>query len=124
MMDNSCKCGLLALLASSASLPVHASVVTPGENPGQYNISVYIDNDSELPYPESGLVRFGVLRYESDWLDEQLKAWRDWVGCEETLRRRPLASRPLSRFAASVLPHSVSGDDRGTELRPSGRSYR
>jgi hypothetical protein len=75
----------IAVVAGMLSPTTHASVLTPGENPGQYAISVYIDNDSDLPYPAEGLVGSGLLRYESDWLDQQLQAWSAWVDCEESL---------------------------------------
>jgi hypothetical protein len=74
----------LTLLVALIGVPGHASVLLLGENPGQYDISVYIDNDSELPYPESGLVGSGFLRYESEWLDAQLGYWRSWVDCYQS----------------------------------------
>jgi hypothetical protein len=73
-----------AFLVALIGMPCHASVLLLGENPGQYGISVYIYNDSDLPYPESGLVGSGFLRYESEWLDAQLGHWRSWVDCYES----------------------------------------
>jgi hypothetical protein len=37
----------LTLLVALIGVPGHASVLLLGENPGQYAISVHIDNDSE-----------------------------------------------------------------------------
>jgi hypothetical protein len=60
-----------------------ASVLTPGENPGQYQVQVYIRNESDLPYPSEGMVGDGFIQYESEWLDRQLDAWSAWVTCED-----------------------------------------
>jgi hypothetical protein len=65
-------------------LPVvtaRASVLTPGEDPGQFGLSAYVHNDSELPYPQSGQVGDGFIRYESAWFDKELAAWQAWAAC-------------------------------------------
>jgi hypothetical protein len=74
----------LCLLTAGCAISAQASVLTPGENPGQYYLEVDIYNGSELPnYPPSGLVGEGFLRYESDWLDRQIAAWTAWRDCYE-----------------------------------------
>lgn len=77
---------LVCLVAFGSVHDAAASVITPGENPGQYNIYVYIaENGSDLPYPPAGtVVGTGFLRYESLWLDQQVKAWDAWVECLDT----------------------------------------
>ena len=59
---------VLCLCAAAFAGPAPASVLVPGEDPGQYSVQVYILNDSNLPYPPSGLVGAsalaGVMGYE------------------------------------------------------------
>src|SRR5262245_8797553 len=64
-------------------LTARASVLTPGENPGQFGLSMYVTNDSDLPYPAFGQVGDGFIRYESDWFDHELATWQEWVACTD-----------------------------------------
>jgi len=45
---------LLCLVVACGVMRAEASVLTPGENPWQYDLAMYIRNDNELPYPPSG----------------------------------------------------------------------
>ena len=66
-------------------LTARASVLTPGEDPGQFGLSMYVTNDSELPYPEFAQVGEGLIRYASDWFDHELATWQAWVSCVDSM---------------------------------------
>jgi len=69
------------LLILSPVLTARASVLTPGEDPGQFGLSLFVHNDSDLPYPAFGQIGDGVIRYASDWFDHELATWQAWVSC-------------------------------------------